>query len=57
VFAIIEAIAVYGVLLGLAGGYLPDHYLLSTISLVLLAFEFPSARQLEKLLDQAAGHG
>jgi hypothetical protein len=50
VFAIIEAIAVYGLLLALAGRYLSDHYLLSALSLLVLALEFPAARQVEKLL-------
>jgi hypothetical protein len=50
VFAIIEALAVYGLVLGLVGPYLPDHYLLSAASLALLTFEFPAERQIESLL-------
>jgi hypothetical protein len=41
VFAIIEAVAVYGLVLALAGRYLWDQYLLSGLSLVLLILEFP----------------
>jgi hypothetical protein len=52
VFAIIEAIAVYGLLLALAGGYLHDQYLLSALSLVLLSFEFPSEKSLARVLDK-----
>ena len=54
-FAIIEAVAVYGLVLGLVGPFLPDHYLLSTVSLALLAAEFPAERQMETLL-QAVEH-
>jgi hypothetical protein len=56
VFAIIEAIAVYALLLALAGRYMPDHYLLSATSLFLLAFEFPSASQVEKLIRRVEAY-
>jgi hypothetical protein len=49
-FAIIEAIAVYGLVLALVGHYLPDQYLLSGLSLLLLAFEFPSEKSLKELV-------
>ena len=49
-FAIIEAIAVYGLVLALVGHYLLDQYLLSGLSLLLLAFEFPSEKSLEELV-------
>jgi hypothetical protein len=54
-FAIIEAIAVYGLLLALAGHYLSDLYLLSAVSLLLLTVEFPSERSLERLLHKVEG--
>ncbi|HKY09728.1 MAG TPA: hypothetical protein VJQ55_15875 [Candidatus Binatia bacterium] len=50
VFAIIEAIAVYGFVLAFLGRYVSDQYLLSTISLILLVVEFPSAKSLDSLL-------
>jgi hypothetical protein len=52
VFAIIEAIAVYGLVLALVGHYRPDQYLLSGLSLLLLAFEFPSEKSLNELVLQ-----
>ena len=42
IFAIIEAIAVYGFVLALVGRFVQDFYLLSALSLVLLVIEFPS---------------
>ncbi len=54
-FAIIEAIAVYGLVLGLAGPYPPDLYLLSVVSWLLLTFEFPSEKSLERLLRKVEG--
>ncbi|HXV83166.1 MAG TPA: hypothetical protein VEG60_25170 [Candidatus Binatia bacterium] len=54
-FAIIEAIAVYGLVLGIVGRYLGDQYLLSALSLVLLALEYPTERFLEGLLRQVEG--
>jgi hypothetical protein len=50
IFAIIEAIAVYGLVLAIVGRYLSDQYLLSALSLVLLTFEFPAERFLKSLL-------
>ena len=50
IFAIIEAIAVYGLVLAIVGRYLLDQYLLSAVSLVLLALEYPTERFLEKLV-------
>jgi hypothetical protein len=50
VFAIIEAVAVYGFVLAFLGRYVSDQYLLSTISLILLIIEFPSAKSLEGLV-------
>ena len=54
-FAIIEAIAVYGLVLALVGRYLSDQYLLSALSLVLLALEFPTQRFLESLVRKIEG--
>jgi hypothetical protein len=50
IFAIIEAIAVYGFVLALVGRYIQDFYLLSVLSLVLLVIEFPSEKSLDGLL-------
>jgi hypothetical protein len=49
-FAIIEAIAVYGLVSAILGRFESDMYLLSAISLILLTIEFPSAKSLEGLL-------
>ncbi len=54
-FAIIEAIAVYGLVLGLAGPYPSDLYLLSIASWLLLTFEFPTEKSLEGLLHKVEG--
>jgi hypothetical protein len=55
IFAIIEAIAVYGLVLAIIGRYLFDQYLLSALSLILLTLEFPTQRFLESLLQQIEG--
>lgn len=58
VYAIIEAIAVYGFVLAFIGGFVGDQYLLSGLSLVLLIIEFPSERSLGaivKAAEQARG--
>ena len=55
IFAIIEAIAVYGLVLAIIGRYLSDQYLLSALSLILLTLEFPTQRFLESLLQQIEG--
>ncbi|HZD41257.1 MAG TPA: hypothetical protein VE131_11080 [Terriglobales bacterium] len=49
-FAIVEAIAVYGLLIALVGRYFWDQYLLSGLSLALLIMEFPSKSSLEDLV-------
>jgi hypothetical protein len=49
-FAILEALAVYGLVLAIVGRYLADQYLLSALSLVLLTLEFPSEMSLEQLV-------
>ncbi len=54
-FAIIEAIAVYGLVLGLAGPYPSDLYLLSIASWLLLTLEFPTEKSLEGLLHKVEG--
>ena len=51
-FAIIEAIAVYGLVLAIIGRYLIDQYLLSALSLLLLTFEFPSEKSLDSLVRE-----
>lgn len=48
--AIIEAIAVYGLLIALVGRYFWDQYLLSGLSLALLIMEFPAKSSLENLI-------
>jgi hypothetical protein len=50
-YAILEAIAVYGFVLAILGRFVSDLYLLSTLSLVLLVIEFPSERSLAALLQ------
>jgi hypothetical protein len=55
IFAIIEAIAVYGLVLAIVGRYLFDQYLLSALSLLLLTLEFPTQRFLESLMRQIEG--
>jgi len=52
-FAIIEAIAVYGLVLALVGRFVHDFYLLCALTLVLLAVEFPSARSIATVIDAA----
>jgi hypothetical protein len=52
VFAIIEAIAVYGLVLALVGRYLWDQYLLSALSLALLVLEFPGKNALVGLVNE-----
>jgi len=49
-YAIIEALAVYGLVLAIVGRFFMDQYALSTLSLILLALEFPTARSLETVL-------
>ncbi|MEX0806414.1 MAG: hypothetical protein WD688_24315 [Candidatus Binatia bacterium] len=51
-FAIIEAIAVYGLVLGLVGRFLLDHYLLSALALILLILEFPSEKSFLMVLGR-----
>ena len=51
-FAIIEAIAVYGLILALVGRFLLDQYILSTLALILLIVEFPSAKSFSALLQK-----
>jgi hypothetical protein len=57
VFAIIEAIAVYGLVLALVGGYFWDQYFLSGLSLVLLLLEFPGKSFLEGLVNDIEAGG
>jgi hypothetical protein len=52
IFAIIEALAVYGFVLAFLGRFVFDQYLLSLLSLVLLAAEFPSEKTINALLQQ-----
>jgi hypothetical protein len=51
-FAIIEAIAVYGLILALVGRFLLDQYLLSVLALVLLIVEFPSEKSFSAVLQK-----
>ena len=50
VFAIIEAVAVYGFALAFLGRYIFDQYLLSAVSLALLTTEFPFEKPFEALV-------
>lgn len=52
-YAIIEAIAVYGFVLAFLGRFVADQILLSLLSLILLIIEFPSAKSIETLLRDA----
>jgi hypothetical protein len=49
-FAIVEAIAVYGFVLAIVGRFTADFYILSTLSLALLVIEFPSEKSLTAVL-------
>jgi hypothetical protein len=49
-FAVIEAIAVYGLVSAILGRFVTDLYSLSALSLILLVIEFPSGKSLEELL-------
>jgi hypothetical protein len=51
-YAIIEALAVYGLVLAVIGRYVTDQYLLSALSLVLLTIEFPTEKSLQNCLRQ-----
>jgi len=56
-FAIIEAIAVYGLVLALVGRYFADLYVLSGLGLMLLALEFPSEKSLEQIIQRIEAAG
>ena len=51
-YAIIEALAVYGLVLAIVGGYVFDQYLLSALTLILLTIEFPSQKSLNDVLQK-----
>lgn len=53
IFAIIEAIAVYGFVLAFLGRFVADQIALSILSLLLLAMEFPRQKSLDGLIDAA----
>jgi hypothetical protein len=55
IFAIIEALAVYGFVLAFLGRFVADQIALSLISLILLIIEFPSAKVLESMLPAVDG--
>ena len=52
IFAIIEAIAVYGFVLAFLGRFAADQLVLSLLSLILLTIEFPSAKSIESLIEE-----
>ena len=52
IFAIIEAIAVYGFVLAFLGRFAADQIVLSLLSLILLTIEFPSAKSVESLIQE-----
>ena len=56
-FAILEALAVYGLVLAIVGRYFLDQYLLSALSLILLSIEFPTEKSLAGLLRVVEGSG
>jgi hypothetical protein len=51
IFAIIEALAVYGFVLAFLGRFVGDQIALSLLSLLLLAIEFPTQNSLAALID------
>lgn len=51
VFALLEAIAVYGFILSFLGRFLSDQYFLSAVSLILLTIEFPFEKSMEALVQ------
>jgi len=51
-FAIVEAIGVYGLVLSIVGRYFSDQYLLSALSLILLSIEFPAEKSLAGLVRE-----
>ena len=51
-YAIIEALAVYGLLLAIVGRFFTDQYALSALSVILMALEFPTERSLQVVLGQ-----
>ncbi|HET7006735.1 MAG TPA: hypothetical protein VFK65_14625 [Candidatus Binatia bacterium] len=53
IFAIIEAIAVYGFVLAFLGRFVGDQIALSLLSLLLLAIEFPRQKSLVVLIEGA----
>ena len=53
-FAILGAVAVYGLVLALVGRFIHDQYALSALCLILLTVEFPSERSMKPLLDHIA---
>lgn len=53
IFAIIEAIAVYGFVLAFLGRFVADQIALSLLSLILLAVEFPTQKSLDALIEAA----
>jgi hypothetical protein len=52
IFAIIEAVAVYGFVLAFLGRFAADQIVLSLLSLILLTIEFPSAKSVESLIQE-----
>ena len=56
-FAILEALAVYGLVLAIVGRYFLDQYLLSALSLILLSIEYPTEKSLAGLLRVVESSG
>ena len=50
IFAIVEAIAVYGLVLAVIGRFVQDQYWLSALSVALLIIEFPSEKSVNALV-------
>jgi len=51
IFAIIEAIAVYGFVLAFLGRFVTDQIALSLLSLILLGVEFPTQKSIDALIE------
>jgi len=54
-FAFAESLALYGLALAVVGGYFLDQYILSFVSGLLLAYQFPTAESFEVILREYEG--
>ena len=54
-FGFAESLALYGLALAVVGGYFLDQYILSFVSGLLLAYQFPTAESFEAILREYEG--